>query len=97
MKYCIFREKAMILPVIFPDQINHCDIKIERAELVSAGFCSIDSNSFLWVDMKRKSDSTGKSPRKEDQNILQNAVWNSGTSAFVDYDYIEEQDENNSK
>ncbi len=77
------------MPVIFPDQITHSSINIgeDEVELYSAGFCHIDEHSFVWVDENKVSESTGKGPKKEDQNLLQNAVWNSGTSAFVDYEY----------
>lgn len=85
MKYCIFKRKQLLLPLIFPDCVTHAEIKIEGAELISAGFCNIDKDSFVWVDMNMKSESTGKSPREEDQNILQGVVWQFPTSSFLDF------------
>lgn len=54
MKYIIFRKRALVVPVIFNDMINHSDVKVgEGFEPVSAGFCFIRDGQRAMIDLSR--------------------------------------------
>lgn len=43
MKYVIFKKNDLLMPIIFNEMINHCDVKVGKGfEPVSAGFCFFD-------------------------------------------------------
>ena len=87
MKYVIFKNQqvGMLAPIIFPEHINHNQVNLgEEWKAFSAGFCYLDKNGLLKIDMTRPySESLGievLSPF-EDNNLL-SRVLNSYSSGF---------------
>ncbi|MEE6129098.1 hypothetical protein V2E39_16985 [Chryseobacterium arthrosphaerae] len=87
MKYVIFKDKNMFLPVIFPDHITHSEVKIGDSEVFSAGFLNIKTAGFVEI-LPEKSESLNIGPKEIDQSILIRAVNNFGTAYFLDFDDI---------
>lgn len=55
MKYIIFKNQGGLLaPIIFPEHINHNQISLgEGWKAFSAGFCYLDKNGIIDIDMSR--------------------------------------------
>lgn len=87
MKYVIYKKRHQLIPLIFPDHVNHDELIIKGAELYSAGFLSVDVNSLVEV-MESPSESLKIGPKEGDREILQNLIWNAGMMPFVIFDDI---------
>ena len=88
MKYVIFKRKDLYMPIIFPEHITHSTIKIEDDEtkIFSAGFLVISSMGLANV-LPEKSESLQIGPSPFDAIILNRALLNSGTAAFLDFNF----------
>ena len=86
MKYIIFQENDILKPVIFPDHINHSEIKLDKAIPISAGFLTI--NEFGMVEVYGQSESLKLKPKEDDDKILQNVLRNYSTHFYIDYSKI---------
>lgn len=89
MKYVIFKRKGMYYPVIMSEQNTHSCVKMEDAEVVSAGFCGFNKRGTLEVDKTRSSESLNIGPGIIDQILLVSTLLNSTASCFIDYDYFD--------
>lgn len=67
------------MPLIFNEHISHCEVKIDGAFAVSAGFINTSNHKVYG-----KSDSLGLSPHSEDEHYLSLSLIGMGTSCFVD-------------
>ena len=84
MKYIIFQENDILKTVIFPDHINHSEIKLDKAIPISAGFMKL--NSFGLVETYGKSESLNLKPKEDDERLLRLALSNtSNMSNFVQF------------
>ena len=82
MKYIIFKDNDILKPIIFPDHINHSEIKLDNAHPVSAGFMSI--NSFGLIETHGRSESLNLGPMECDEDLLRYAISNSSNmSSFI--------------
>lgn len=87
MKYVVFKKDKMVMPVIFHEHINHCDVKIEGWKPVSAGFCSYNTENdypILIVDYKTFSTSLNLKPNKADGAVLNQMIKGVGIMMFMD-------------
>lgn len=89
MKYVIFKQKGMYYPVIMSEQNTHACVKMEDAEVVSAGFCSFNKRGILEVDKTHASESLNIGPGLIDQLLLGFTLSDGTASCFLDYDYFE--------
>ena len=89
MKYVIFKNQGGLLaPIIFPEHISHKQINLgEGWKAFSAGFCYLDKNGLLNVDMTRPyAESLGievLSPI-EDKNLLFRVLNSYSSGFFID-------------
>lgn len=81
MKYVIFKYRQLIMPVIIPDHITHSQIVIKEAEPISAGFFRQERG---MVKVYGKSESLALEPGRDDARIIDNALSDAPTSAFLD-------------
>jgi hypothetical protein len=86
MKYIIFKQKDLLIPIIFDEHITHSQIKIEGAKPVSAGFVYRGLGSIRVSD--RKSESLNLGPHTADLRFLERAQLELGTNAFIDTDNL---------
>lgn len=92
MKYVLYKNKNLMMPIIFPDVVCPCDVKVEGAELVSAGFfnartceCYGHSESIRIQLAKARKDTTPSISRPEDSVwIGRTIVGLDATMAYVD-------------
>lgn len=83
MKYVIFANNALEIPVIIPDCANHCDISLgTEFTPVSAGFFST-KGGIVTVFMDQKSTSTGLKPRSDDDILISALIADAGTFYFT--------------
>ena len=82
MKYIIFKQKDMMLPVVIPDHVTHASVKIENAELHSAGFFLLGTEDIVTI-LPGKSDSLGIGPKDGDRKLILAALANCGMYAFI--------------
>ena len=89
MKYVMFKmllgEKQLVqyMPVIFPEHVCHDQVKIEGAEVVSAGFCYTEGCDISIPN--QKSTSLGIGPNKErDTLMLEDTLMDMGTMSFTE-------------
>lgn len=80
MKYVIFEQKDLLMPVIVPDHITHSQVKIEGATPVSAGFLAIKNGKV--TEVYGKSESMKLSPMTRDKDLLEKALKDMGTMYF---------------
>ena len=85
MKYVIFKNKEILMPIVFHEAINHCDIKIEGWKPVSAGFVYISKIGDPIVDTERISDSLKLKPKEGDEQLIRMFLNNYSFSLFIDY------------
>ena len=84
MKYVIFTNGIITIPVITPDCSVHSDISLGKEfKAISAGFLTIERSNKVIINMSMKSESTGLSPRIEDTSLLQRAIYDLGTMFFT--------------
>lgn len=82
MKYIIFKQRNMMLPVIIPDHITHADVKVEGAVPYSAGFFLLGTEDIVTI-APAKSDSLGIGPKDGDRELIIAALANCGMYAFM--------------
>lgn len=63
MKYVIFKQKQLLMPVIIPEHVTHSQIKIVGAKPISAGFFENESGI---VNTFGKSESLNLKSKPED-------------------------------
>jgi len=84
MKYIIFKKGEIVMPVIFHEYINHCDVKIGDDWItVSAGFCNIVQGR-LKVDYESSSVSLSLKPNKTDGAVMTMLANNYSVAFFMD-------------
>lgn len=74
MKYIIYEENGLELPLVFPEGIKHFDIVCAiRQKVVSAGFCNVrsstDGGEDVWI-AHGKSTGLCLESRPQDNAIL---------------------------
>ncbi|MPS73982.1 MAG: hypothetical protein E2590_12680 [Chryseobacterium sp.] len=76
------------MPIIFPDHITHSTIAVaeEGTQVYSAGFLTVTAMGLARVE-KRGSESLKIFPSPIDAMILNRALMNSGTAAFLDFNF----------
>lgn len=86
MKYVIFKRDEIVMPVIFHEHVNHCDVKIgDEWVPVSAGFVYMKQGR-LEVDYKSHSESLGLKPNKTDGAVMTMLAGNYGVAMLMDQD-----------
>lgn len=93
MKYIIFKKEYLLMPIIFNETINHCDVKIGEGFIpVSAGFCFKRDNSILIDKTRLGSESLGIKVFNvvEDQRFLRLSEEGYPISLLLDFDGIYE-------
>jgi hypothetical protein len=83
MKYVVFNNGVMQIPVLIPDAANHCDVSIGGLFTpISAGFFSIDRFGQATVHMEQRSTSTNLRPRKIDEKLINHLLADRGTAYY---------------
>lgn len=82
VKYVIFKRGMILIPLLFSDQIAHCEVNVEDAKPVSAGFFNLKT----YEVSKKGSDSLGLEPHKNDSKYFLAAIRNDTSSFFLDMD-----------
>jgi hypothetical protein len=86
MKYVMFIKRlpeegmAIMMPVIIPDHVTHSQVKLEDAELISAGFFDVKQGKAYG-----RSESLNLDSREEDSRLVSAALLNIGVYAFMMY------------
>lgn len=88
MKYVVLRSGMFEYPIIFPDKLSHQEVAVAlrphvpgwndpdgSVRIVSAGFLT-DWN--VRLDPERISETLGKGPRPEDQELINNYMYGHG-------------------
>lgn len=83
MKYIIFKQNDLVMPVVFPDHITHSQIKIENAKPISAGFLNFESGLPIAYG---ESESLNLRSSPMDSMVLTRLILNMGTAYFLDFD-----------
>lgn len=84
MKYVIFKKNSLFMPVIIPEHINHCDVKIGDARPVSAGFFHLSDKGMLEIDMDKPSESLNLKPDPGDTVLLTAVLCGMTMSFYID-------------
>lgn len=85
MKYVVFRQKNLFIPVIIPECATHCHVRILNAKPVLAGFFTIQNGEVLISNLSSESLNLGPG-KLRDIKLLTDLLNNSGMYAFVSYD-----------
>lgn len=85
MKYVVFKQGNLFIPVIVPDCATHCHVRILNAKPVSAGFFTIHDGEVYISNLPSESLNLGPD-RLRDIKLLKDLINNSGMYAFVSYD-----------
>lgn len=88
MKYVVFKKGEIVMPIIFHEHLNHCDIKAGEGWVpVSAGTCFFVDKR-LVVDYKSQSVSLNLKPNRIDGTLMTMLSGNYGIMMFMDADDI---------
>lgn len=83
MKYVVFSNRLMEIPVLIPDCANHCDVSLGTDfKAISAGFYSVTGGS-VKVFMEQQSTSTGLKPRKNDSLLIAALIADASSMYFI--------------
>lgn len=86
MKYIVFEQEGtgLRMPVLFPDHVTHCQMEIEGAKPVSAGFVLIGGDNIVTVS-PQKSESLNMGPVEGDRELILATLSGAGIYAFLKY------------
>ena len=70
MKYVMFKQGPLYMPIIFPDHVTHSQVKVDGAVPDSAGFMRIGFESKI-VTVYGRSESLNIGRKDHDQQLLQ--------------------------